>query len=100
MTDFKIQYRFSSEPWKYAGQGGWIFVSMPKKLANEIRATFKREEADWGRLTATAKIRNTEWKTAIQFDTKVNTYLLPLKAEIRKKEKVEIGKKITVVVFI
>jgi len=100
MTDFKIHYRFFSEPWKYVGQGGWIFVSLPKKLSNEIRTAFKRDEAGWGRLTATAKIGNTEWKTAIWFDTKVNTYLLPLKAAIRKKEKVEVGKKINVVIFI
>lgn len=100
MTDCKIQYRFSSVPWKYAGQGGWIFVSMPKKLSKEIRTTLKSEEAGWGRLTATARIGNTEWKTAIWFDTKVNTYLMPLKAEIRKKEKIEVGKKINVAVFI
>ena len=34
----------------------------------------------WGRLKATAKIGNSEWATAIWFDTKINTYLLPLKA--------------------
>ena len=100
MTDFKIQYRFSSEPWKYVGQGGWIFVSLPKKLSNEIRTTFKSEEAEWGRLTATAKIGNTEWKTAIWFDTKENTYLMPLKEVVRKKEKIEVGEKINVEVFI
>ena len=100
MTNFKIQYRFSSEPWKYIGQSGWIFVSLPKKLSNQIRAIFKRQEAGWGRLTAIARIGNTEWKTAIWFDTKANAYLLPLKAEIRKKEKVEIGKRINVAVII
>jgi hypothetical protein len=39
-------------------------------------------------------------KTAIWFDTKVNTYLLPLKAEIRKKENFEIGKNIEAIVWI
>ncbi len=100
MPDFKIQYRFSSEPWQYVGQGGWIFISLPKKLSKEIRDTFKKEEQGWGRLTTNAKIGNTEWKTAIWFDTKVNTYLLPLKSEIRRKEKIEVGKKISVTVFI
>ena len=37
----------------------------------------------------TAKTGNTQWETAIWFDTKLDTYLLPLKAEIRKKEKIE-----------
>jgi hypothetical protein len=100
MADFKLQYRFASAPWQYAGQGGWVFVSLPKKLSSEIRKAFKREEAGWGRLTATAKIGYTEWKTAVWFDTKTNTYLLPLKAEIRRKEKIEVGKKVEVAVFI
>jgi hypothetical protein len=38
-----------------------------------------------------AKIRETLWDTAIWYDTKLNTYILPLKADIRKKEKIEIG---------
>jgi hypothetical protein len=51
-------------------------------------------------LKATANIGASEWKTAIWFDTKLNTYLLPLKAEIRKKEQIEIGRIIQVVVWI
>ena len=37
-------------------------------------------------------IGNSEWKTAIWFDSKKKTYLLPIKAEIRKKEKIIAGK--------
>ena len=96
----KIQYRFSSEVWQYSGPGGWYFISLPLKLSKEIRKTFKSEEARWGRLTAIARIGTSEWKTAIWFDTKINTYLLPLKAEIRKKENLIIGKKVNMAVFI
>lgn len=39
-------------------------------------------------LKATARIGNTEWQSAIWFDTKADVYLLPLKAELRKKEKI------------
>jgi hypothetical protein len=51
-------------------------------------------------LKATAQIGNSEWKTAIWFDTKRNTYLLPLKAAIRKKEKVIINKTVSVILYI
>lgn len=67
-------------------QGSWYFVSVPHELAKEIRNYLKSKEEGWGRLKATAKIGNTEWATAIWFDTKMNTYLLPIKAEIRKKK--------------
>ncbi len=93
-----IPYSFKAAPWKYAGAGGWYFVSLPVKMSKEIRAALRKEEEGWGRLKATACIGNSEWKTAIWFDTKSNTYLLPLKAEIRKKENLEEGKMVKVVV--
>lgn len=95
-----IKYEFTAKPWKYTGPGGWHFVSLPIELAEEIRNALKSEEEGWGRLTATAKIGSSEWKTAIWFDKKVNTYLLPLKAEIRKKENLEPGKDIKAIVWI
>lgn len=85
----KIHYEFEAGIWQYSGQGGWHFVSLPQDLSQEIRNNLKSEEEGWGRLKITAKIGNSEWKTAIWFDTKMNTYLLPIKAEIRKKEKLE-----------
>ena len=96
----KIQYRFNAEPWKYSGPNGWYFISVPKKLSKEIRETFKSEEQGWGRLPIRVKIGKTEWESAIWFDTKVDTYLLPLKAEVRKKEQLQLGKKISVDLFI
>lgn len=99
--EFKgVKYEFTAEPWQYKGKGAWIFVSLPKKTSGEIRKLFGHEEEGWGRLKATAVIGSSEWKTAIWFDSKANTYLLPLKSEIRKKENVETGKPVRVMVMI
>lgn len=95
-----IKYKFTAKPWLYAGPGSWHFVSLPNELAQEIRNALKSEEEGWGRLKAKAKIGNSEWMTAIWFDTKMNTYLLPLKAEIRKKENLAIGKDVETVLWI
>ena len=51
-------------------------------------------------MKAKAKIRETLWDTAIWYDTKFKTYILPLKAEIRKKEKIEIGNMLDVEISI
>jgi len=96
----KIKYEFITKIWQHAGQGGWHIVSLPPELAKEIRDNLKSEEEGWGRLRATAKIGNCEWETAIWFDSKMNTYLLPLKAEIRKKEKLETGRNIKTIIWI
>ncbi len=96
----KIKYSFKGKPWRYTGPAGWHFISLPNKLSKEIRSSFQSNEEGWGRLKATAKIGNSEWETAIWFDTKKNTYLLPLKLEIRKKENLKVDETIAVAVWI
>ena len=95
-----IKYAFTGRPWQYAGTNGWHFVSLPQQLSKEIRQALKAEEEGWGRLKVVAIIGSSEWKTAIWFDTKQNTYLLPLKAEIRKKERLLAAKDIAVTISI
>ncbi len=95
-----IKYEFTATPWQHSGPGGWHFVSLPETLSEEIRNAFRSEEEGWGRLKATTKIGDSEWKTAVWFDTKQNAYLLPLKAEIRKRENLQIGERVKVVVWI
>jgi hypothetical protein len=90
--DFKgIEYKFNAEIWAHDGPSSWYFVSLPFDFSKEIRDNLKSDEEGWGRLNATAKIGITEWKTAIWYDTKLKTYLLPVKAEIRKIEKIKAG---------
>ena len=62
----------------------------------EIRLANQGFEEGWGRLKVTAKIGELKWKTAIWYDTKRNTYLLPLKTEIRKKGKLAVKDCVTV----
>lgn len=97
----KIKYQFTSSIWQYASpKGGWYFVSLPLGIAKEIRENLKWQEEGWGRLKASAKINSTEWETAIWFDTKLKTYLLPLKTEIRQKEKLEIDKIVSIIIWV
>ena len=96
----KISFTFSASIWKYSGPGGWNFVSLPQNLSLEIRNNLKDLEEGWGRMKVWASIVDLEWETAIWFDTKQNTYLLPLKSEIRKKGKREEGQEVEVKIWI
>lgn len=51
-------------------------------------------------MKATAEIGSSMWETAIWFDKKQRTYILPLKAAIREKEKIEQDEEIRAVVWI
>ena len=96
----KIKYEFCEKSWQHSSPSGWYFVALPKEISKEIRSILKFQEEGWGRLKAVAKIGKSEWKTAIWFDTKINTYLLPLKAEIRKKENISAEKEIDVTIWL
>lgn len=96
----KIKYDFTEKVWQHSSPGGWYFISLPENISKEIRGTLKKEEEGWGRLKVLAEIGKSQWKTAIWFDTKINTYLLPLKADIRKKENINAGKVVDVKIFI
>jgi hypothetical protein len=89
-------YKFSSNIWKHNSPGGWFFISLPIEMSDEIRQHLKCEEEGWGRLNVTAVIGDTQWDTAIWYDTKHHTYLLPIKSEIRKKENIISGSSIEV----
>jgi hypothetical protein len=47
-------------------------------------------------MPVSARIGSTEWKTAIWYDTKHNTYLLPVKAPVRNAENLEAGTEVEV----
>ncbi len=81
----KIRYEFEGKMWKPNSPGGWYFIALPKQLSKEIRENLKWPEEGWGRMKAAALINKVEWETAIWFDKKMETYLLPIKADIRKK---------------
>lgn len=101
MISGKIQYEFNSDVWQYSSpKGGWFFVSLPEELSKEIRTYLGWQEEGWGRLKITAKINDFQWNTSIWFDTKLNKYLLPLNATVRKKNQIQIGNKIDVILSI
>lgn len=96
----RIEFRFKSTVWQHASPAGWYFVSLPARLSNGIRRAYQAEEEGWGRLKATAATGNSQWDTAIWFDSKRKAYLLPLKVAIRKKENLEAGMHIDVRLWI
>lgn len=96
----KATYTFESKVWKHHGPAAWYFVSLPKLHSEEIRGLFQKWEEGWGRLKCQAKIGNTIWETAIWYDTHHHAYVLPLKAEIRRKEHIETDQVIAITIMI
>lgn len=72
--------------WLYPGKAGWHFVTIPKKESEEIKARFGKHRVGWGSVPVTITLGKSTWKTSIFPDKKAGGYLLPLKADVRRKE--------------
>ncbi|MEK7564412.1 MAG: DUF1905 domain-containing protein [Patescibacteria group bacterium] len=83
----KKVYKFRSKVWLYPGMAGWHFAGVPKKESEEIKKGSK-VKAGFGSIPVMVTIGKTKWKTSIFPDKRSGTYLLPLKALVRKKEEI------------
>ena len=68
----------------WSGPAAWFFVSLPQAEAGMIRLSVPRR--GFGSVRVKARIGGSRWDTSIFPDSKADTYLLPVKASIRKAE--------------
>lgn len=88
-------YKVKAKVWLYPGMAGWQFVTIPEKQSKVINQTYGAMKKGWGSLPVLITVGKTKWKTSIFPDKKIGAYLLPLKAEVRKKESIKVGDAIT-----
>jgi hypothetical protein len=84
-------FKVKAKVWLYPGMAGWQFATIPKKQSQIITQTYGALKKGWGSLPVMVTIGKTKWKTSIFPDKKTSSYLLPLKAEVRKKENIKLG---------
>ena len=81
-----VEFSFKSKVWLYPGMAGWHFASVDKKTSEKIKKSQAgKKRKGWGSVPVTVTLGKSTWKTSI-FPDKDGTYLLPLKAQVRKKE--------------
>jgi hypothetical protein len=93
-------YKVRTRVWRYPGVGGWHFITLPEKYSEEINFRFGMRGKGWGSIPVIAIIGETEWTTSIFPDRKSRGYLLPVKAEVRRNEKIKSNDMATVTVRI
>jgi len=86
-----MEFTFTSELWLWPGDAGWHFVSLPEAVADEITDRHDGHKRGFGSLKVRVRTGASEWNTSIFRDSKRGTYLLPVKKQVRTREKVEDG---------
>ncbi|QQG38297.1 MAG: DUF1905 domain-containing protein [Candidatus Kaiserbacteria bacterium] len=85
-------FRVKSRVWLYPGEAAWYFVNVDKKQSERIREMQAgKMRRGFGSVHVKATIGKTTWSTSIFPDKQSGTYLLPLKAAVRRAEGLDTG---------
>lgn len=92
------RYEFEAELWRWkARTDSWVFVSLPDDVADEI-ADSPLPPAGFGSVKVEVTLGGSRWSTSIFPDAGRKTFVLPLKAAVRRAEGVEIGDTVRIAV--
>ena len=89
-------YEVTTEVRRYPGVGGWHYVTLPAEVVDDIRERFGSSARAFGSLPVSVEIGHSEWTTSVFFDNNTSSYLLPVKADVRRREEVAEGDTVTV----
>ncbi|MCK9426469.1 MAG: DUF1905 domain-containing protein [Ignavibacteriaceae bacterium] len=87
----KATYRVRAKVWLYQGFGGWHFMNISTKQSSMIRTLYGIEARPFGSIPVSVTIGKTQWKTSLFPDKKSKSYLLAIKADVRRKEHIASG---------
>lgn len=85
---------FSGKIWFWKGPAPWYFVTVPEEQCRDLKDVSGFVTYGWGMIPVTARIGQTVWKTSLF--PKDGSYIVPIKATVRKAEKIEAGDNVTV----
>lgn len=82
--------------WLYPGESAnWHFLTVSKEVSAEIKEKTKGLRKGFGSVPVEVTIGKTTWETSIFPDSKSGTFLLPVKASVRRAEDIYEGEKIS-----
>ncbi|MCG2840216.1 DUF1905 domain-containing protein [Sandaracinobacter sp. RS1-74] len=87
---------FEAELWAWSGPATWVFLTLPAELADDVRLAGFLAPRGWGSVRVEAEIGGIVWRTSVFPDGKSGSYLLPVKADVRRKAGVAVGERVRV----
>lgn len=89
-------YELTVEVMRRPGITGWHYIVLPPEVVDDIHARFEGSQRAFGALQVSVGIGSSEWTTSLYYDNDTKTYVLPVKADVRKYEGVAEGDSVTV----
>lgn len=89
-----MKIEFVGQIWFWRGPAPWYFVTIPAEQCDDLRTISRFVTYGWGMIPVHVRIGKSEWTTSLF--PKDGRYILPVKASVRKQEKIDEGDSVTV----
>jgi hypothetical protein len=97
------EWSFTGPLWLWRGKAkdgspsstAWHFITITGEVADAVRAAAPGRSAAWGSVYVTVAIGKTRWQTSLFPSKEAGGWLLPVKAAVRKAEKLAEGDEVT-----
>ena len=86
-----LSFSFSAPCWRWQSTAtDWYFITLPEDKSEEIKffSGHNSVRRGWGAVRGQATISETTWQSSIFPHSQSKVYILPVKADVRKKEKI------------
>jgi len=94
-----MTYSFDAELWLWEGDGApWTFLTFPEDVADEIDALPSGPARGFGAVKVEVTIGATTWSTSAFPSKERASLILPIKAQVRRAEKIEAPDRVRVTV--
>ena len=95
-----LSFSFTAKCWLWQSSAtAWHFITLPEVASEEIKFFYENtheKRRSWGAVRVQVTIGESSWLTSIFPSTQYNAYILPIKADVRKKEKILVGNDVKV----
>lgn len=89
-----MNIEFNGKIWFWKGPAPWFFVTVPPEQCFALKTISGHVTYGWGMIPAQVRIGRTRYKTSLW--PKDGSYIVPIKASVRKAEKIAEGDEVTV----
>ena len=89
-----MNIEFDGKIWYWHGPAPWYFVTVPAQQCRDLKAIVGAVTYGWGMIPVQVRIGKSEWTTSMF--PKDGSYIVPIKASIRKAEQLEEGAQVRV----
>jgi hypothetical protein len=89
-------YTFDAEVWLWTGDAAWHFLTVPQDVSDEIEVRTAEQQRGFGSVRVRVTVGSTTWSTSVFPDRSREAYILPVKKEVREREGIAAGDRVSV----